>query len=228
MTIQLKMGFLSSEIADLPITGTTAEDLAPEQDCEFEEGDSDFENDPGSFSPSLTRYDLSSSSIRADIERSRPKSAVARMSVPSAKSAGDQKNDLRKSLSVNTSPKAQVHYGIPLGTPAAKEAARSFWSMGMLQESLKKIATYTAGESGYNSPTLSRQDSPSFSSLGSGIAVDDSADSRSSFQHLPCIAVSAPPSPRSIQRRRETESSVPRLQPLSVSSSPLMAPKRGE
>ena len=205
----------------MPITGTAAEDLGPEQDCEFEEGDND--DDPcryrGSFSPPLaTRHNLSS----------RPKSAVARISV-AAKNQGERKTDLRKSLSVNTSPKAEVHYGIPLGTPAAKEAARSFWSMDMLQESLKKIATYTE-ESGYNSPAFSRQDSPSFSSLGSSsIAVDDPADSHSSFRHLPCIAVSAPPSPRSIQRRRDTESSVPRLQPLSASSSSLMAPKkRGE
>ena len=93
----------------------------------------------------------------------------------------------------------------------------------MLQQSLKKIATYTA-ESGYNSPTLSRPDSPSFSSLGgSSIAADDSVDN---FR-LPCLAVSAPPSPQSIQRRYDTESSVPRLHPLSASTSPFMAAKKG-
>ena len=39
-----------------------------------------------------------------------------------------------------------MHYGIPLGSLTAQEAAKSFWNMDMLQQRLEKIAEYASLE----------------------------------------------------------------------------------
>lgn len=107
------------------------------------------------------------------------------------------------------SPSTSQCYGIPLGTPAAKEAAKSFWNMEMLQESLEKIVHYSVQEG----------DNLSLDSLGSSI---DSADVQTPpiplSPSLP-LRLSAPSTP-SMGRELEERGTRPQL---SACSSPLMA-----
>ena len=107
------------------------------------------------------------------------------------------------------SPSTSQCYGIPLGTPAAKEAAKSFWNMEMLQESLEKIVHYSVQEG----------DNLSLDSLGSSI---DSADVQTPpiplSPSLP-LHLSAPSTP-SMARELEERGTRPQL---SACSSPLMA-----
>ena len=62
-----------------------------------------------------------------------------------------------RSASLETSPMSAIR----LGSKVAKQAAKSFWNMDMLQESLKKIKQYAVIES---------------SSLGSSIESEDESD----------------------------------------------------
>ena len=106
------------------------------------------------------------------------------------------------------SPCTSQCYGIPLGTPAAKEAAKSFWNMEMLQQSLEKIVHYSIQEG----------DSLSLDSIGSSI---DSADVQTPpiplSPSLP-LHLSAPSSP--FVSPKEERGTRPQLSPC---SSPLIA-----
>ena len=101
--------------------------------------------------------------------------------------------------SFDSSPRTQARtlYGIPLGTPAAKEAAKSFWTMDQLQESLEKIAQYTSEQS--SSPTASLT---SLSTSSYSVDFDSRPMSAVSIhEHTltpphPPITVSAPTTPR--------------------------------
>ena len=102
--------------------------------------------------------------------------------------------------------------GIRLGTPVAREAAKSFWSMDMLRTSLNRIAFYADCDYENHSETRllsSRSDSGYNSSvLASPTPV-----------HLPPIAVSAPPSPVAPTSWREGTRRVRRPPSSALSSS---------
>ena len=105
----------------------------------------------------------------------------------------------QRTTSLDEPPCTSQRYGILLGTAAAKEAAKSFWNMDMLQQSLEKIVHYTIQE----------RYSPSLDSLGSSIDSDD---------------VQSPPAHRSPQPPPHIH--LPPL-PVSAPSSPLASPKEG-
>ena len=147
----------------------------------------------GSFPLDKSSYGATSSS-----DSETPESA------PAYTGGERKKQEIRRRThgSLNWSPRSE--YGIPLGTPAAKEAAKSFWSADMLQQSLDKIAQY-ADQSRSTSPSLSL-------SLGSSTnSIDNqSLSCESSSIHLPTIDVPASSSPS----QREKDRSSPRTSPL--------------
>ena len=126
----------------------------------------------------------------------------------------------KRSSSLSNSPYRPS--GMPLGSKAAQEAAKSFWNMDMLQESLQKIVQYAAND----------QSSGLGSSLASvDVQIDESAveDQENPFVGVSPIAphlknlplslssCSAPTSPRlspplSIQRSRSACSESPSKQ----------------
>lgn len=58
-----------------------------------------------------------------------------------------KKSPLKKTQSLDHySPRSERLHGIPLGTPAAQAAAKSFWNMDMLKQSLEKMAQYATEE----------------------------------------------------------------------------------
>ncbi len=88
---------------------------------------------------------------------------------------GDHSKTIR-SASLETSP----NIGIRLGSKVAKQAAKSFWNMDMLHESLQKIAQFAATES---------------SSLGSSIESVDKEEEDplvSSTEEYMCLSPIAP------------------------------------
>ena len=78
-------------------------------------------------------------------------------------------------------------HGIRLGTPVAREAAKSFWSMDMLRHSINKMAFYADRDYENHSQT-------SLGSLDSGYNSSVLTTPTTPF-HLPPITVSAPSSP---------------------------------
>ena len=116
----------------------------------------------------------SSSSTTPDILRS--SSQLLSESEPEMQSPSAS-HDLRPSL---------TPLGFRLGTPVAREAAKSFWSMDMLRVSLDRIAFYADCDSENHSETR-------LGGFDSG--YNSSVLASPTLVHFPPIAMSAPPSP---------------------------------
>ena len=93
-------------------------------------------------------------------------------------------------------------HGIRLGTPVAREAAKSFWSMDMLRHSLNRMAFYADRDYENHSQT-------SLGSLDSGYNSSVLTTPTTPF-HLPPITVSAPSSPVCSSSREQTRCESPK------------------
>lgn len=116
--------------------------------------------------------------------------------------------------------------GMRLGTPLAREAAKSFWSMDMLKTSLNRMAFYADCESHSSQGSIA---SNADSGFQSGVP---SARNTPTVSQLPQITTSAPSSPRSPPKNQPTNSKDTPTQLLEqpilcpVGDSPLLVARR--
>ena len=149
------------------------------------------------------------------------------------------KRPLSRSRSSFTSgrPLIQSPNGMRLGTPLAREAARSFWSRDMLKTSLNRMAFYADCEGHSSLGSLDSTADSGFHSITSSTHCSERATP--TITRLPLLTTSAPSSPSSA-KRNESKSHVPTesddmagemtllQQPMlcPVSNSPLLVARR--
>ena len=100
-----------------------------------------------------------------------------------------------------------TQHGIRLGTPVAREAAKSFWSMDMLKTSINRMAFYADCEN-HSQSSLVSTDSGCCSEYSKGPSAR--ATPTTPGLSLPPLTTSAPSSPvsssnRLLERRRESQ-----------------------